>query len=141
MKEILVLLAVLLLVSCGPAAKLRRAEKLIKQAEAAGASWMSDTVFIEKPVIVPEIRLDSIVVVKLGDTVTVEREKLQIKLIRLRGDTVFVEGKCLTDTIKVKVPVNVYRTITAKGWLRWWHLVISFIVGAILGRILLKLLI
>lgn len=136
MKLLLPFLAFVLLTSCGPSFYLRKAERAIKKAEALGSTWQSDTVFIEKEVIVPEIRLDSIVVVKLGDTVTVEREKLQIKLVRLSGDTVFVDAACLPDTIKVKVPVNVYRTITAKGWLRWWHLVVAFGIGAIFGRLI-----
>lgn len=134
-KICLQIISIIFLVSCSGAAKLRRAEKLIKRAEAAGASWSSDTVFIDKEVIVPEIRLDSFVVVKLGDTVRIEKEKLSIKLVKMRGDTVFVDAACLPDTIKIKVPHNVYRTIQAKGWLRWWHLVLVLIGGFVLGRI------
>lgn len=141
MKTLLLLTSLSLLVACGPASKLRRAEKLIQKAELQGATWKSDTVFMEVPTFIKETRIDTLVSVRVGETVTLIKDRLQVKYVRLKGDTVFIDAKCAADTIKVKVPVNVYRTITAKGWLRWWHLVIAFVVGVVLGRLVLKLLI
>lgn len=129
------------LASCGPAGKLRRAEKLIKKAELQGATWTADTVWVQRTVVRPQIDTDTLVVIKPGDSVVIFKDRLQVKIKRLAGDTVFVEAKCKADTVKVKVPVNVYRTITAKGWLRWWHLLIAFVVGVVLGRLVLKMLI
>lgn len=127
-------LCVLILTSCGPSWHLRQAIKHERKAIALGAAVTADTVFIDKEVIVPEIRLDSFVVVKLGDTIRLEKEKLKIKLVKMPGDTVFIDAACLPDTVKVTVPVTVEKKVEAKGWLRWWHLVIVGVCGAILGR-------
>jgi len=124
------------LYGCGPAAKLRRAEKLIKQAELQGGVWSSDTVWREVPVITRETRVDTAFVSLPGDTVTIIKDALQVKYVRLRGDTVFIDAKCESDTVLIRTPVNVYRTIEARGWLRWWHLVIVGIAGVIAGRLL-----
>lgn len=134
MKTPIAILAVILLASCSPASKLRRAEKLIKKAELQGAEWKIDTVWSERVVFVPETRVDSIVIVKPGDSVVIFKERLEVKIKRLRGDTIFIDAACLPDTIKVNVPTIINREITAKGWLRWWHLLIVIVVGAILGR-------
>jgi hypothetical protein len=62
------LFIVLILSSCSPAARLRRAEKLIKKAEEQGAVWTVDSIRVEVPVFVPETRVDSIFVSRPGDT-------------------------------------------------------------------------
>lgn len=133
------LLSVALLSSCGPAGKLRRAEKLIKKAELQGATWKTDTVYVERTVFVPETRVDSIFTVKPGDSVLIFKDRLEVKIKRLAGDTIFVDAKCDTVTITERIPVVVNREITAKGWLRWWHLVIAFFAGAIIGRFVIRL--
>lgn len=134
-KHLQIYFLIILFCACSPAAKLRRAEKLIKQAEALGAEWRTDTVFIDKPVIVPEIHTDSIVVVKFGDTVRIEKERLKVKFVKLKGDTVFLEAECLSDTIYQRVPVTVTKTISARGWLRWWHLALCVGIGFIIALI------
>lgn len=142
MKNALIILSIALLLSlvgCGPAGKLRRAEKLIKKAELQGASWSVDTVFTEVPTFIKETRVDTLVSVRVGETVTLIKDRLQVKYVRLKGDTVFIDAKCAADTFKIKVPVNIYRTITAKGWLRWWHFIIVFVAGAIIGRFVIRL--
>ena len=126
----------LILSGCGPSFYLRKAERALKKAEQLGAMINTDTVFITKEVIVPEIHLDSIVVVKLGDTIRLEKEKLKIKMVKMPGDTVFVEAECESDTVLIRTPINVYRTIEARGTLRWWHLVIVGLAGVIAGRLL-----
>lgn len=121
--------------SCGPAAKLRRAEKLIKRAEEQGAVWHVDTVRVEVPVFVPEIRLDSVFVSQPGDTVVLEKDRLKVKYVRLPGDSVFIEGECEADTIEIEVPVTITKTIEAKGGLRWWWLVVAAAAGMVIGAI------
>lgn len=121
---------------CGPGFYLRKAERALKKAEQLGAQTTSDTVFVIKEVIVPETHFDTVLrEVDFHDTITVEKDRI---VTRVKVNTVtkeiFVSTKCPEDTVKIKVPVNVYRTITAKGWLRWWMLLIVLAVGAILGR-------
>lgn len=127
-----------MMVSCGPASKLRRAEKLINKAEALGAKWHVDTMMVEVPIVVPSVRVDSIVVVKSGDTVTLEKERLKVVIKRLRGDTVFVQGECIADTVIKKVPVTIVKTIKAKGGIKWWWLLVALAAGTFLGRFVIK---
>jgi len=123
------LVFILILSSCSPAAKLRRAEKLIEKAEGLGAKWHVDSVEKEIFVPVPEIQVREVHPAPIYDTVRVEKERLKIKIVRLPGDSVYVERKCETDTIKVKVTTTVTKTIKAEGWLKWWMLEIAFYVG------------
>jgi len=130
-----VITAICALSACGPASKLRRAEKLIKKAELQGAVWQVDTVYKEIPVFLTETHLDSIFVVKQGDTVFITKDRLSVKITRLKGDTVFVDAKCEADTVFREVPVTVTKTIEAKSWLKWWHLLIAIVAGWIIGRL------
>lgn len=123
---------IIILASCSSASKLRRAEKLIKKAELQGAKWKTDTILVSVPIPVPEIHLDSIIVTSPGDTVTIERERLRVKYVKLMGDTVFISADCLADTIYQEVPVTVIKTIEAKGFMRWWMLVLAFLAGVFL---------
>ena len=126
----------ILLASCGPAAKLRRAEKLIKKAEEQGAVWHTDTVYQMTPVEIESVRVDSVFVAKPGDTVTIEKERLKVKYVRLPGDSVFIEGECEADTIYKAVPVVVNRKLEAKGGHKWWWLLIAAAGGMILASLL-----
>lgn len=127
-----------LVMSCGPAAKLRRAEKLINKAEELGAKWHVDTLMVEVPIVVPSIRVDSIIVSKPGDTVVITKDRLKLKYVRLKGDTVFVAAECAADTVIKKVPVTIVKTIKAKGGIKWWWLVVALAVGTFLGRFVVK---
>ena len=125
----------LILASCGPTAKLRRAERLIEKAEQQGAKWRVDTVFQRIPVPVPEIRVKEVHHALPGDTVVITKERLKIEIRRLPGDTIEVEGECKSDTITVMVPVVVEKEIKAKG-IPWWWLVLAGLIGAGLVAIL-----
>lgn len=128
-----IIVAVLLLASCGPAGKLRRAEKLIKKAEEQGAVWASDTITVKVPVVLTQTRLDSIFVSKPGDTVVLKEDRLEVRFVRLPGDSVFIEGECKADTVYKEVPVTVTNVIKApdKGFKIWHALVLGFIIGLI----------
>lgn len=98
---------------------LRKAQKHIQKAELLGSKWVVDTVYNEISIIRPEIRHDTILSLVGGDTVTIEKERLRIKILRLPGDSIFVDGQCKADTIIKEVPVTVTRTIHAppkNGW-------------------------
>lgn len=119
------LLIALLLFSCGPAAKLRRAEKLIKKAELLGAKWHTDSVQVKVPVILKEIRVDSIFRDKVGDTVVITKDRVKVTYVRLPGDSVFIQGESKTDTVYHTVTKTVNKVIHApdKG-LKWWQLIL-----------------
>jgi hypothetical protein len=134
MKIYLAILA-LLLASCGPAAKLRRAERLIAKAELQGAHWRSDTVWKTTDHFIPVVKRDTMILNTPGDTITITKERLQVK-IRIRRDSIYVAGACLPDTIRIRVPVSVTKTIEAKQGLPWWYWLIvalCFIGGTWMG--------
>lgn len=125
-----IILVLVLLTSCGPAAKLRKAEKLIKQAEEMGATWTVDTVKVETPVFVPEIVVRETISAPVFDTVRIEYDRLKIKVVRLPGDSVFVEGRCEADTIYKEVPVTITKTIEAKskGYSLWQLIILALVM-------------
>ena len=123
--------------------KLKRANRLIAEAVALGAEVRPDTVYKEIPVFIPQVRVDSIFVSEVGDTVVIQKERLQITYVRLPGDSVFIEGKCDSLTLIKEVPVTVTKEIkTGKSVLdvvRWS--LMAFIIAFILGylvRVLTK---
>lgn len=133
MKTQILVLALILLVSCGPTGKLKRAKKLIAKAESQGAVWTSDTITVKVPVFLTETHLDSIFVSKPGDTVVLKEDRLEIRFVRLPGDSVFIEGECKADTVYKEVPVTVTNVIKApdKGFKIWHALALGFIIGLI----------
>lgn len=108
----------LLLFSCGPTAKLKRAQKLIAKAEAQGAQWHTDTVYRDRDILVKEVRTDTVFKPVQGDTVRIEKDRLKIKYVKLPGDKVYIEAKAEADTIRIKETITVTREIkTGKsGW-------------------------
>lgn len=136
-----------LLLACGSAHHLRRAERLkkrmdeqIDKAIEKGAQVKRDTIFKEIQVFVPEVRTDTIFQdVQVGDTITITKEKLQIKYVRLPGDSVFIEGECESDTIFVRTEVAVNTKYEAKPFMKWWQFVgwvlLSLVAGFTLGRV------
>ena len=134
MMKILLLSLTILLSSCGPSFYLKRAERAIKKAEQLGATVSRDTSFIDKSVVVPEVKTDTIFKPQLGDTIFISKDKLKIKYVKLPGDSVFIEGKCEADTVRIKVPVTITKKIKAGA--TTWDLIILAIVCLIVGFIL-----
>ena len=66
----------------------------------------------------------------------IEKEKLKIKYVKIPGDSVFIEGACVPDTLKILVPTTVTEVVHAeKPWMnKWWiWLLVGFAVGIILA--------
>jgi hypothetical protein len=103
--------------SCGPSYHLRRAVN-------KGAVTTSDTVYQEYKVRVERVYKDTIIrEVSLGDTVVIEKERLRVKYVNLPGDSIYIQGECLPDTIVIKHPTIVNNTIKEPEnmhWLRWF---------------------
>jgi hypothetical protein len=128
--RIAILLSLLILIGCGPASKLKRAERLIAKAEADGARWTHDTVFVDHPVFIEEVKRDSIFFSLPGDTVRIEKDRLRVTYVRLPGDSVYIEGECKSDTVKIQVPITITNTIESKSGFSWYYLIIAGLVGA-----------
>jgi len=137
------ILIVLLLTGCASNKanrKLKRAEKLTEQAIELGAKVQVDTVYKWRTVFIDSVRVDSIFTSIVGDTVYLERERLKVKYVRLKGDSIFIRGECLADTVKIQVPVTVTKEIkTGLSVLivvQWS--ILALIIGAVLSRIFWK---
>lgn len=106
------ILMLFVLSACGPAAKLRRAERLINEAVAAGAKVKADTVYVEKiiegPKTTVEVPVDRMVLT-LRDTV-IYQDRIKIHY-QLKRDTFRMQIECPKDTIRI--PVTVTKNIIA----------------------------
>jgi hypothetical protein len=118
--------------------KLKRANRLIGEAEQLGVKWKSDTIFKTIPVFIESVKYDSIFTSRQGDTIFIEKERLKIKYVRLPGDSVYIEGKCDSVTVIKEVPISVTKEIkTGLGVLtvvQWsvLALIVGFFAGAII---------
>ena len=57
--------------------------------------------------------------VAVVDTVTIEKDRLRVRLLRLPGDTVRVEAECQPDTVRIqttKVEYNTEKLETQRKW-------------------------
>jgi hypothetical protein len=135
-KHVAIIIFCVLFSSCTPAAKLRRAKKLISQAEASGLTWKSDTVFKNIEIIMPEVKFDTIIQhVDFRDTILITKDRIitRVKINTVERD-VFVETKCPEKIVVKKVPYTVTREIKVGYSLMgvvWRCAVSSLILAAI----------
>jgi uncharacterized protein YpmS len=86
---------------------------------------------------VPEIHLDTILDFRT-DTITLEKERLKVKIIRLPGDSIFVSGKCdsifVEKILEREIPVTIYKE-KAFNW-RWiWILLMNILIISLIRYI------
>ena len=92
----------------------------------------AQSVTIVDTVIIPSVRFDSVYVTSPSDTITIEKERLKIKIVR-HLDTLTVSGECQTDTIirikEIKVPQIVYKEKENKAvsLIAWLALVVAIV--------------
>lgn len=146
MRTIIFLVLALFLGSCGdiiPRAskanrKLRRAERLIKQAELLGAQWKKDTAFAKVAFKVPGIKVEfTPKILSAGKPMVFTKDSVITKVLIVKGkagvDTVYVDTKCPDRVVTKIVPVEVNNTIKAEKsfWQRSWLFFVGVLVGAI----------
>lgn len=119
MKALLIIIfSVIMLSSCSPERRLHRLialhPELVK----------NDTIRIQDTTFLPEIKIDTIVhESKLQDTITITKEKLTVRIHRLR-DTIYIAAHQEPDTIIItkEIPVdkimykNEYSSFKRKLW-------------------------
>ena len=71
-----------------------------------------DTVVITERVAVVDTVL-------LTDTVTIEKDRLRVRLLRLPGDTVRVEAECQPDTVRIQTTHIEYNTEKLETQRKW----------------------
>jgi len=98
---------ILLLISCSPA---KRLEHLVSRHPELR---LPDTLIVRDTLISPAVQSDTTLhIEQLYDTVILEKERLRVKLLRIR-DTLWVEGTCNPDTIyyEKQIPVEKIKLI------------------------------
>lgn len=68
----------------------------------------NDTIIIDSLIYVPGAEVDTIFRLRKNDTIVIEKEKLKIKFIRGKRDSIYLEAECEPDTIRIQIPVPVY---------------------------------
>jgi hypothetical protein len=118
---------------CSPESKLRRARRLINEAEAAGITWRVDTVFKEIPIIIPRVETDTLVqTLNFRDTVFLVKDRLITKVkVNPITKTVYISSKCDSVVIIKRVPVEVNRSIKVGYSLAGliWRVLLGIIIG------------
>ena len=109
-----IIILLFLLSSCSPQTRLQRLVAHHPELRIA------DTLLIRDTIIRPPIMADTALsIMRLTDTVTISRDRLEIKLVRI-NDTIHIKGKCKADTIirELRVPVERIKLVKAEaGWL------------------------
>ena len=120
MKNLYILLAITIMASCYT--KKRAIDKFCTKDTLV--ITLHDTIRTET------IKHDTAFVYK-GDTITIVKDRLQIKYFRV-NDTTYIEGTCKGDTLYITKSVKI-PTITPKpSPFKWYWLLISALFGAVL---------
>jgi hypothetical protein len=136
--KIALLLAILLITSCGPGFHVKRAKYHLMKAEMKGASVKQDTVFKEIVLKVPGVKVEFIPKpLVVNDTLYFERDrvvtKVLVKNVPGKTNTVYVTTDCPDARIESKVPITVNQKITAKKGISWQSLLLYIIIAFIAG--------
>jgi hypothetical protein len=113
------ILIALLIASCSPQARFTRLIEKHPELLTVDSVTIHDTI----RVVVPEVHVDTFVKVEaLLDTVYLEKDQLKVK-VWMKGDDVFIEGKCDTvyidKIIERRIPVKYYEKTP------WWKKLIN----------------
>ena len=135
--------SIIFIVGCSPIKRHARLVKKFPHVHTQDTIKMVDTIRIE----VPKISVDTLFqidsfLVKLRDTITVERERLKIKMYAVH-DSVFIEGTC--DTIFVekiierKIPIRYYEAKKENDIKKWGGLFLIFLLIIIILLIIYRI--
>lgn len=135
-----ILVLILMLSGCKAGYHLKRAKHHIQKAELKGATWTRDTVYKQIEVVREQVKHDTVFHTKVGDTVIVEKDRLKVVYVRLPGDSVYIEGECKPDTVRIKVPVEVTNTIKSPpAKVKWWMWLLIGVGAGVLVVAILRL--
>lgn len=99
-----------------------------------GGKVTADTLYKTITVTTQEVKTDTIFKPLPGDTVTITKDKLKIKYVKLPADSVYIYAEHKPDTVKIKVPYTVTKEI--KSGHGFWFDVKLVLIAAIAGFIL-----
>jgi hypothetical protein len=111
----------LLLVSCWTPKRCNRA--LLKCGIVADTVQVWDSIRIERAITDTLLRWDSM---RLHDTVTIEQDRVRVKIVRLPGERLFVQGEC-KDTV-IRYVRQVVNAVKRERFIPVWAWVLMFLL-------------
>jgi hypothetical protein len=116
---------VLLLCSCWTPKRCNRA--LLRCGIVADTVQVWDSIYLERVITDTLLRWDSM---RMHDTITIEQDRVRVKIVRLPGERLFVQGECKDTVVRyVRQVVNaVKREQFIPRWL-WWLLFGGLVFG------------
>jgi hypothetical protein len=120
MKNLYILLAITMMVSCYT--KKKCVEKFCT----------TDTleVTLHDTIRTETIRKDTAFVYK-GDTITIVKDRLQIKYYRV-NDTTYIDGACIGDSIYITKTIRIPTLQPKPHPFKWWWLLFAALFGAVI---------
>ena len=120
MKNIIILLALTTLVSC------YTKQGAIKRF----CSNDTTTLVIRDTIRTETIKHDTSFIYR-GDTVTIIKDRLQIKYYRV-NDTTYISGECIGDTIYLEKVIRIPSIQPKPHPFKWWWLLFAALIGAVI---------
>lgn len=116
-RQLVALAFIVCLPSCSPEKQF--AKFLAKHPEFA----KNDTIRIHDTIITKEVVFDTAVVLYMHDTIELQKDRWHTRIVRMPGDTFYVDGGCLPDTIVRDTTITVLKLIPCPEGYRvayWW---------------------
>ena len=124
MRTITLLLA-LLLIGCSTERQCARAAKRCAHL------WHSDTAYVHDSITIERTLTDTLLrwqTLRERDTVTIRDGRATVRIVRLPGDSIWVQGECGDTVIRYVRQVVTNRIEQPRPWWYWWLLwVLGFI--------------
>ena len=92
---------------------------------------------VDTTIVIEEIRAETTFVALQMDTITIEKERLRIKIRRIH-DTLVVDGVCMTDTIRIIEEVELPPVIQYKPRPTWQTIIAWLLAGLFAFKIIQK---
>ena len=135
MRTVLILLTALLLIGCSTE---RRCARAVNR---CAALWQHDTTFIYDSITIQRNTIDTVLrwnFLQVHDTVTIRDGRAVIRIVRLPGDSIWVQGECRDTVIRYVRQVVTKNVQAASEWwvkpLAWAAGVAYFALGVLLIR-------
>jgi hypothetical protein len=97
MRAALLILTALLFIGCSQRARCIRAY------ERCGPMWRTDTLEFFDSVVIERAIHDTLLswqTMRVHDTVTIDRDRMRVRIVRLPGDSIWVQGECRDTVIR-----------------------------------------
>ncbi len=111
----------LLLCSCWTPKRCNRA--LLRCGVVSDTIQVWDSIYLERVITDTLLRWDSL---RLHDTVTIEQDRVRVKIVRLPGERLYVQGEC-KDTV-VRYVRQVVNAVKKQRFIPVWAWVVMFLL-------------